>query len=34
MEELNEALRMYRESLAEIESVRHTGQSVADSQEV
>ena len=34
MEELKEALRTYRESLAELDSIRSTSQSVADSQEV
>ncbi|KAL3152796.1 hypothetical protein ABBQ38_012378 [Trebouxia sp. C0009 RCD-2024] len=34
MQELVEALHTYRESLAELDSIRHTSQSVADSQEV
>ena len=34
MEELKEALHTYRESLAELDSIRHTSQSVADSQQV
>ena len=34
MQELKEALCTYRESLAELDSVRHSRQSVADSQEV
>lgn len=34
MQELREALCTYRESLAELDSVRHSSQSVADIQEV
>lgn len=34
MQELREALSTYRESLAELDSVRHSSQSVADIHEV